>query len=75
MIRDQFIKYKFKAYMQIDYKSPRMEEPIRCMLIAIDFDNEVMTLTPIDYDYENDNFNTTILYCFLPKMRVIKNNQ
>ena len=74
MTREQLVKYRFKAYMQIDYKHIRMENPIRCMLVSVDFDNNVMTICPIDPDYENKDFTTSTDYTFLPpkesKLRV-----
>ena len=72
MTREQFCKYKFRAYMQIDYKPPRMEESVRCMLVAVDFDNEIMTLSSTEIDCENDNFIVNIKYCFLPRFIIKK---
>ena len=58
--------------MQIDYKNPRMEESARCMICAIDFDNEIITLSSLDEKYEEDNFITNISNCFLPKFVIKK---
>lgn len=72
MTRDQFVKYKFRAYMPIDYRHQRIEEPIPCMLLACDFDNNTMTLSSLNPDYEDKEFVTSIDYCFLSKFTVTK---
>jgi len=66
MTREELIKYRFKAYMEIDYRHLRMEEPIRCMLVSVNFDDNVMIVCPIDPDYENKDFTTSTDYCFMP---------
>jgi len=72
MTREQFVKYKFRAYMRIDYKHPRLEEPIEYILVAIDFDNETMTLTSAYSNYEDKELVTTISHCFLPRFTIKK---
>ena len=42
------------------------------MLVAVDFDEEILTLCPIDIEYNQDNFNVNMIHCFIPKLRVIK---
>ena len=73
MTREQFVKYKFRAYMQIEYKHPRMKESIRCLLTAINFDNETMTLCAMNTDYyTEDGFDAPIQHCSLPVLIIKK---
>jgi hypothetical protein len=54
--------------MKIDYKNPRMEESIQCMLVGVDFDMEVFILFPVDGDnYDTDNFQASIQHCELSR--------
>lgn len=60
----------FKPFMIIAYKTDRMELPIDCLLSEINFDNETMTLTPIDEMYQQNDFVTSIKFCDLPKRKM-----
>ena len=49
MTREEMIKHKWKAYEQVwFYPSRGYECAIPCMVAEIDFDDESMTLSPID---------------------------
>lgn len=67
MTREEMIKRSWKPYMGIDYKHPRMDEPIQCMLISINFDDEVMELQPYDDNYYAQSFFSAIQNCSIPK--------
>jgi len=67
MTREQLMKLKIKAYMQVDYQPNRKKDPIRCMLTGVNFDAELMTLYPLDQKkYDNDNFEANPKWCFIP---------
>lgn len=75
MTEDRFRKLSFKKAMVLTYQTERMKEPIECILLTVDFDNETVRLVPLDSDmYEENEFWTTINYIELPKrkMKVIK---
>lgn len=78
MTRDKMLKISFKPYMEINYKHPRMKNEILCLLLQIDFDDESMTLQPIQDDdgYITKDFIAGIQHCSLPrnKMSVVGNN-
>ena|ERR1700679_4017645 len=58
-------------YMEIHYKHPRMEQPILCLLIEIDFDEESMTLQPLfGEEYISKDFIAGIQHCSIPKKRM-----
>ena len=67
MTREEMIKRSWKPYMSIDYKHPRMKEPIQCMLVSINFDDEVMELQPYDDNYYAQSFFSAIQNCSIPK--------
>lgn len=71
MTKDTFISRYFKSCMEIHYKTDRMPEPVSMMLLAIDFENQVMKLCPIDIElYEEKEIWVSIDYCeFPPKFR------
>lgn len=79
MTREQFVKYSFRAYMTLSYHHPRHNEPIECMLIEVDFDNEMFLLAPLDPEcgVPNSHYNTfytTIKFVELApkKLKIIK---
>lgn len=57
----------WKPYMLIDYQDNGMKLPALCLLSAIDFDAEMLTLTPIDEFYNRDEFHANLKYCSIPK--------
>lgn len=51
--------------MCIRYKHVRSEKDIECLLISINFDDEVMELQPIGENYYQQSFFTSIKNCFI----------
>ena len=71
MERDEMLKISWRAYQEVNYKHPRMEQPILCLLIEIDFDEEIMTLQPLfGEEYINKDFIATIQHCSIPKKKM-----
>jgi len=62
MEREQFVKYKIQAYQKVYYKSAR-EGLILCMLVGLNYDEEILTLCPIDPEYEKRDFQAHISHC------------
>lgn len=77
MDEDRFRKVCFKAGMPIEYR--QRGGVILCTLCAVDFDNEVVRLLPIDTDeWEPDEFWTSIKFIDLPRketMKLIRNSK
>ena len=67
MNREEMIKRCWKPYMEIMYKHPRMEDGISCMLISINFDDEVMELQPYDDNNYLQSFFSAIQNCSISK--------
>lgn len=61
------IKKHWKPYMIIDYQDNGMKFPAECLLSAIDFDAEILTLTPINEFYNQNEFEANLKYCSIPK--------
>jgi hypothetical protein len=73
MTRDKMVKLKWTAYREIFYYDRVLQATISCMLVAVDFDNETMTLRPFPDDiYEPENFSANIRDCELPKYQKLK---
>jgi len=71
MTREEMLKQSWKAYMEINYKHPRMKEPILCLLVQIDFDDESMTLQPLfGKKYINEDFIANINHCSIPPKKM-----
>lgn len=71
MTRGEMLKISWKAYQEVHYKHPRMDHPILCLLIEIDFDEETMTLQPLfDERYMKKDFYAAIQNCTIPKKRL-----
>jgi len=62
MKREQFVKYKIQAYQKVYYESAR-EGLILCMLVGLNYDEEILTLCPIDPEYEKRDFQAHISHC------------
>lgn len=68
MTREQMIKTNWKPYMKIEFKTLSMENPIICILLAINFESEILTLLPVDTEtYEPDEVFMSIQYIFIPR--------
>ena len=70
MTRDEMCKRSWKPYMSIDYKTDRMELAVECLLSEINFDNETMTLTPINEMYEQKDFVANIKFCSVTRKKM-----
>ena len=65
------LKIGFKPYMEINYKHPRMDNPILCLLVEINFDDESMTLQPMwGEDYLKEDFIAFISHCEIPRKKM-----
>lgn len=77
MTRNEFIKKRWRAFELIEYAPYRKENiVIECMLISVDFEQELFKIEPINKDmYDNDSFWVRIEYCKrpTPKLRKINN--
>lgn len=70
MTRKEMIKRHWKPYQVVLYKDEGMKHPAECLLSAIDFDAEVLTLTPINDFYNQWEFKANLKFCTIPKIRV-----
>ena len=61
------VKRHWKPYMVVSYRDNGMKEPVECLLSAIDFDAELLSLTPISSDYHQDEFKACLKFCSIPK--------
>jgi hypothetical protein len=76
MEREEFIKKRWQGYEIILYMPKRKDGiEVECMLLAVDFENELFQLEPIDKDiYEDEVFWARVEYCKRPphKLKVVK---
>ena len=80
MTRNQFVNYSYRHSEIIVYHQKHPEEDIECMLIGVDFDNELFHLVPIDqYLYEDKSYWLPYTSCDKfrkkPKMEIIRNDR
>lgn len=76
MTREEMIKKHWKPYMTILYQDRGMKKPVECMLSAIDFDSEILTLTPFpDSSYEPNEFCGHIQFCTVQRLRLAKSSE
>ena len=75
MSRQEMIKAHWKPYMLVVYQDRGMKFPAECLLSGIDFDSELLTLTPLDGLHEEHEFTGHIQFCSIPKrMKAISVN-
>lgn len=67
MTREEMVKRHWKPYMIIEYKDEGMLHSAECLLSAIDFDAELLTLTPINEFYDRKEFTANLKYCSFSK--------
>lgn len=67
MTREEMVKRLWKPFMSIDYQDTGMQYPAECLLSAIDFDAEILTLTPIHEYYKQQDFKANLKFCSIPK--------
>lgn len=79
MTREQFAKYNFRHSEIIIFHQKHPAMDVEMMLLAVDFENEVMKLAPFDTDYYEDKaIWVNFQLCDKPralKMRIIKCNK
>jgi hypothetical protein len=65
MTREDFMKIKFKAYQSIDFKHTNLSEPLEVLLVAVNYDTEILTLRqfPDGKYFEEDDFHAHISHC------------
>jgi hypothetical protein len=62
--------------MTILYQDNGMKKPVECMLSAIDFDSEILTLTPFpESSYEANEFHAHIRFCTVQRLRLAKDTE
>ena len=67
MTRDKFIKTKFNAFMKIMHVQPRSKQETVCMLAAVDFEEEILILIPLDKEtFEDITFEARYENCYIP---------
>jgi transcriptional antiterminator Rof (Rho-off) len=64
MTREQFVKVKFKAYQRINYVGGASKKTVECLLVAVHFDRELMTLDKVTY--MDEEFISHIKDCYIP---------
>lgn len=69
MTREQMVKRSWKPYETILYQDAGMKFPAKCLLSEIDFDAEILTLTPLNDFYNQTEFKANLQFCQLPKMK------
>lgn len=75
MTREEMVKRSFKPYMVLIFHD--RDKDVEMMLLAVNFDNEVFTLSPVYTDfYEDDAITVSISKVSFPKkstkMKVLK---
>ena len=65
------VKRHWKPYMIILYQDHGMTSPAECLLSAIDFDAEILTLTPISENFNQWEFPANLEFCTVGKIRVV----
>ena len=72
MDRDELIKKRWVGYELIEYRPYRKEDVvIECMLLSIDFEQELFKLEPIDKEmYEDKSFWARVEYCKRPRPKL-----
>ena len=80
MTRNQFIHYSYRHSEIIIYHQRHPDVDIECMLIGVDFDNELFHLVPIDqYLYEDRSYWLPYTSCDKqfkkPKMKVVRGDR
>ncbi len=58
------VKVRWKAFMEVDFKTPRMSNPVMCLLCSIDFDAETVSLQ--DMATEREPFYTSLKNISIP---------
>lgn len=75
MKREEFTKKRWKGYEIIEFRPPNKEIVYECMLLAIDFEQDLFKLEPFDKEmYQDESFWARVEYCKRPrpKLKVAK---
>ena len=66
------LRLSWKAYQEVNYQHPRMNEPVLCLLLEIDFDEESVYLQPMwgNNNYIKKDFIANIKHCSIPKRKM-----
>lgn len=76
MTRNQFVTYSYRHSEIIVYHQKHPEVDIECMLIGVDFDNDLFHLVPLDQLYEDRSYWLPYTSCDKqfkkPKMKIVR---
>jgi hypothetical protein len=70
MTRKELLTASWKAFDLIEYCAPRMDKPVECLLLSVQFDDEIMVLQPLSESYKKDDFYANTQYCFKQKKKM-----
>jgi len=74
MDREKFVKRKWQAYEEVEVINNRkIDWRVRCMVLAIDFENDTMQLEPFDKkEYEDKSYWISRELVEIPKFKIAK---
>lgn len=73
MTQEEFGKKRFKGFEPIIFEGVKGEKNIECILLAVDFEQELFKLEPLDKNfYEDKEFWCRIEYCNRPHYKLKK---
>lgn len=67
MTREEMVKTKWKPYMTVMWQNKKGKEPVECLLVGINFDDEIAILQPMSDTYFDLDFHANIKHVELPK--------
>lgn len=74
MTKEEFSKRSFRHSMPYNFKCPRTDRIIECLVIAVNFDGGTLKLWPIPENVYivdgSDEFWVSYEYCHLPKHKL-----
>lgn len=70
MTREELLTTGWKAFDVIEYCAPRMDKPVECLLLSVQFDDEIMVLQPLSVIHSKDDFYANTKYCFKQKKKM-----
>lgn len=66
------LKTRFKPYMMLGYKTERMEAELECMLIEINFDDEIALVSFIEPLKNTQEHILNLAHLYIPKEKLRK---
>lgn len=74
MDREKFVKRKWQAYEEVELINNRKTDfRVRCMVLAIDFENDTMQIEPFDRaEYEDKSHWVSRELIEIPKFKLVK---